>query len=95
MKRWPMRRRFSYETWYFLHLTTYLGLAMAFGHEIVLTRPLVVVSALIASFSGLQFAVSRVTDESYRRDFGTEIIREIRESLAVRARYLADSPDQS
>ena len=31
-----MRRRFSYETWYFLHLTAYLGLAMAFGHEIVL-----------------------------------------------------------
>ncbi len=69
--------------------------ARPFGHEIVLTRPLVVVSALIASFSGLQFAVSAVTDESYRRDFGTEIIREIRESLAVRARYLADSPDQS
>lgn len=63
--------------------------ASPFGHDIVLTRPLVVVSALIAAFSGLQFAVSAVTDEAYRRDFGEEITAEIRESLAVRIRHLA------
>ncbi|MGI9601588.1 MAG: hypothetical protein ACR2QE_06875 [Acidimicrobiales bacterium] len=64
--------------------------AQPFGHEVVLTRPLVVVSALIASFSGLQFAVSAINDEAYRREFRAEITREIRESLAVRTRYLFD-----
>ncbi|MBO0683339.1 MAG: ferric reductase-like transmembrane domain-containing protein, partial [Candidatus Dormibacteraeota bacterium] len=28
------RRRLAYETWYFVHLYTYLGIALAFGHEI-------------------------------------------------------------
>ncbi len=31
-----MRRRLSYETWYFVHLTAYAALALAFGHEVVL-----------------------------------------------------------
>ena len=30
-----MRNRLSYETWYFLHLTAYLGFALSFGHQIV------------------------------------------------------------
>lgn len=29
-----VRRRLSYETWYFVHLTAYLGLALAFSHQI-------------------------------------------------------------
>ncbi|HEY7199722.1 MAG TPA: ferric reductase-like transmembrane domain-containing protein [Candidatus Dormibacteraeota bacterium] len=28
------RRRLAYETWYFVHLYTYLGIALAFAHEI-------------------------------------------------------------
>lgn len=28
------RRRLSYETWYYLHLATYLAVALAFGHQI-------------------------------------------------------------
>jgi DMSO/TMAO reductase YedYZ heme-binding membrane subunit len=30
-----VRNRLSYETWYFLHLTAYLGFALSFGHQIV------------------------------------------------------------
>ncbi len=30
-----IRARLSYETWYFLHLTAYLGFALSFGHQIV------------------------------------------------------------
>ncbi len=30
-----LRRMLSYETWYFLHLSAYVALAIAFGHEIV------------------------------------------------------------
>ncbi|MDH6707916.1 ferredoxin-NADP reductase/DMSO/TMAO reductase YedYZ heme-binding membrane subunit [Kitasatospora sp. MAA19] len=28
------RRRFSYEAWYYLHLATYLAVALAFGHQL-------------------------------------------------------------
>jgi len=31
-----LRRLLSYETWYFVHLLAYLGLALAFAHELVL-----------------------------------------------------------
>ena len=31
-----IRRSLSYETWYFVHLTAYVGLALAFAHEVVL-----------------------------------------------------------
>jgi predicted ferric reductase len=31
-----VRHRLSYETWYFVHLTAYLGFALSFGHEIAL-----------------------------------------------------------
>ncbi len=30
-----LRRLLSYETWYFVHLTAYVGMAISFGHEIV------------------------------------------------------------
>jgi predicted ferric reductase len=35
-----IRRRFSYETWYFVHLLAYVGFAIAYGHEIVLGHDL-------------------------------------------------------
>ena len=31
-----VRRQLSYETWYFVHLLAYLGLALAFAHELAL-----------------------------------------------------------
>jgi predicted ferric reductase len=30
------RRRLAYETWYFVHLYSYLGLALAFGHQVAI-----------------------------------------------------------
>ena len=54
------------------------------GYPVVLTRSLLVVSGFIAAFSGLQFAVSLVTDETYRNEFTKELRLELRELLAVR-----------
>ena len=31
-----IRQKFSYETWYFIHMLAYIGMAVSFGHEIVL-----------------------------------------------------------
>ncbi len=31
-----IRQKFSYETWYFIHMLAYIGLAVSFGHEIYL-----------------------------------------------------------
>jgi predicted ferric reductase len=31
-----LRRRMSYETWYFVHLLAYVGFAASFGHQVVL-----------------------------------------------------------
>ncbi len=59
-----------------------------FGAEVVLTRELFVVSGFIAAISALQFAVSLNSDELYREQFFASFKREIREVLAVRARYL-------
>lgn len=59
-----------------------------FGSEIVVTWELFAVSGFIAAISALQFAVSQVSDELYREQFLASLETEIRELLAVRARYL-------
>mgnify|MGYP001819202889 CR=1 FL=1 len=59
------------------------------GNSMVLTRSLLIVSAFIAAFSGLQFAVSLVTDETYRNEFTSEVRLELRQVLAVRCRIAA------
>jgi Ca2+/Na+ antiporter len=59
-----------------------------FGTDVVVTWELFAVSGFIASISALQFAVSVVSDELYRRQFFVSLEREIKEVLAVRARYL-------
>jgi hypothetical protein len=62
------------------------------GHPMVLTESLLVVSGFIASFSGLQFAVSLVTDSTYRDEFTSDLRTELRQMLAVRCR-VGPSPD--
>ena len=42
----------------------------------------------MAAFSGLQFAVSLVTDAAYQEQFVADSNEEVREALAVRAAYL-------
>ena len=59
-----------------------------FGAEVVVTWELFAVSGFIAAISALQFAVSLNSDENYRKQFYASLEREIREVLAVRARYL-------
>ncbi|HUF98852.1 MAG TPA: hypothetical protein VMM60_12055 [Ilumatobacter sp.] len=55
------------------------------GGEIVLTWQHIAVAGFIAAFSVLQFAVSSVTDETYRNEFYDDVARDVREVLAVRA----------
>jgi hypothetical protein len=50
---------------------------------------LVKVSLFLASFSGLYFTVSAVTDETYRQQFFSTVMREMERAVGVRAVYLA------
>lgn len=49
------------------------------------------VSTFLAAFSGLYFAVYAVTDETYRREFFSEVLGELEQALRVRVRYLRGS----
>ena len=57
------------------------------GEELLFNRQLLLVSAFIGLFSGLQFAVSVVLDAGYRSEFAEEMTEELRQALAVRAVY--------
>jgi hypothetical protein len=58
------------------------------GRHMVITEELLRVNGFLTVFSGLYFAVTAQTDETYRREFIGEILEEMRQSLAVRAVYL-------
>jgi hypothetical protein len=47
------------------------------------------VSIFLAAFSGLYFTVYAVTDEVYRRQFFTSIVRELERAVRVRVAYRA------
>ncbi|UUZ59777.1 hypothetical protein [Nocardioides sp. B-3] len=49
---------------------------------------LVQVSVFLAAFSGLYFAVFAVTDETYRREFFSDVLGELEQALRVRVGYL-------
>lgn len=57
------------------------------GAEVVFTRQLLLVSAFIGLFSGLNFAVQVVTDDAYRDDFARGMTKEVHDALAVRVAY--------
>jgi len=59
------------------------------GRHMVLTEELLRVTGFLTVFSGFYFAVSVLTDDTYREEFLDEIVGEMRRSLAVRAVYLA------
>ena len=46
-------------------------------------------AGFIGALSGFYFTVYVITDATYREEFFTEIVREVRQSLAVRTIYLA------
>ena len=54
-----------------------------------LTRALVHTAGFLGILSGFYFTVYVITDATYRSEFFTEIVDELRESLAVRQAYLA------
>ena len=58
------------------------------GRSVQLTEELLRVATFLAAFSGLYFAVTAVTDATYREEFFEEVVGEVREALAVRAVYL-------
>ncbi len=63
------------------------SLTYPWGIEVV-SLELVQVSVFLAAFSGLYFAVFAVTDETYRREFFTDVLGELEQALKVRVQYL-------
>jgi len=57
--------------------------------ELVLTEELLRVAGFLTAFSGLNFTVVLLTDQTYRSEFRGEIVGELRQAFAVRAAYLA------
>lgn len=60
-----------------------------FGIDIELTAELLRVSGFLAAFAVVYFSVYTTTESSLREEFYEDIITEVRQNLAVRARYLA------
>ncbi|MFT6393348.1 MAG: hypothetical protein ACJA14_002878 [Ilumatobacter sp.] len=54
---------------------------------LVLSEPLIRVSAFLGAFSGMYFTVVLTTDDTYRTEFSDDAGPEIREALAVRTAY--------
>lgn len=57
------------------------------GRQLVLSEPLIRVSAFLGAFSGMYFTVVLTTDDTYRTEFSDDVGPEIREALAVRTAY--------
>jgi len=66
-----------------------------FGRQIELTRALIHVAGFIGALSGFYFTVYVITDGTYREEFFTEIVADVRQSLAVRNVYLSLSRRRS
>lgn len=57
------------------------------GHDVFLSRPLLVAAIFVAAVAGLQFAIQVATDPTYRDEFRNDIMRDLRSVLAVRLLY--------
>lgn len=60
-----------------------------FGDEFEVTSELLKVSAGLAAFSGLYFAIAMLTDASYREEFLDEVTGELRQTFRDRVAYLS------
>ncbi|HMT05366.1 MAG: hypothetical protein KDB48_08955 [Solirubrobacterales bacterium] len=58
------------------------------GREAAMTRELLRVATAIASFTGLYFAISMLTDDLYRREFLSRITDEMKQTFVRRIEYL-------
>ncbi len=68
---------------------TVLWSTKLFGIDVELSAELLRVSGFLAAFALVYFAVYTTTESALRDDFYKDIIDEVRQNLAVRARYLA------
>ncbi|HWH45872.1 MAG TPA: hypothetical protein VNT32_14220 [Thermoleophilaceae bacterium] len=59
------------------------------GERLTITTELLKVSAGIAAFSGLYYAIAVLTDSTYREEFLEDLTDEMRETFRQRAEYLA------
>jgi hypothetical protein len=59
-----------------------------FGEPLELTAELLRVAGGLAAFSGFYFAISMLTDSTYREEFLEELTSEMRDSFRERAEYL-------
>ncbi len=59
------------------------------GRSIEVSWALAKVTVLLGVLGGFYFTVYVITDATYRQEFFTEIVERVRETLAVRAAYLA------
>ena len=59
-----------------------------FGEQIQVTEALLRVSAGIAAFAGLYYAIAVLTDATYRQEFRDELTEEMAGSFSARAEYL-------
>ncbi len=66
-----------------------LRLPDLFGHQLVVSRELLVATVFVAAVSGLQFAIAASTDTTYREEFSAETTGNLRPLLAARAIYLS------
>ena len=58
------------------------------GEDFQVTKELLRVSGGLAAFSGFYFAISMLTDSTYREEFLSELTSEMKESFSERAEYL-------
>lgn len=77
--QWVVYKKGEFDPWFDV---------MFFDTKLIVTDELFRVAAFIGAISALQFSVSVVNDDVYRQQFNASLEAEIREVLAVRARYL-------
>ena len=74
------------------------SLPSALGRSMPVTNDLFQVSVFLAAFSGLDFTVSAVTDENYRRQFFSGLATQLERAIAVHTVYQAlmdEHPDDT
>jgi len=58
------------------------------GRHVGLSAELLQVAAFLSAIAGFSFALSLLTDKAYRDEFLRDVVREVRQALAVRVLYL-------
>jgi hypothetical protein len=65
------------------------------GRQVGLSAELLQVAAFLSAIAGFSFALSLLTDKAYRDEFLRDVVREVRQALAVRVLYLRARAERS